>query len=501
MFFKVKENLLSGLLEESRKLRIKAEANDFSGLFEVFDENPQLKEISGNINAVMQMMRVNTERLSTRLNLVTEAIEVGLWEMDVIDGDPNHPENPFLWSDEVRRILGYNQTEFPDSLDSLIRIMHPDDKDWVLDAFASHLIDRTGKMPFDVVYRVRFKSGEYRWVHGTGATVRDSNGNPLRIAGALFDVHEKKIQDQELEELVTRYDLINRALVEAPWDMKVVQGDEVNTDNEFWWSPQFRNTLGFQDETDFPNVMSSWSNRLHPDDKERTLEAFAAHLNDYSGRTPFDVDYRLQLKNGEYRWYHAGGETIRNQHGAPLRVAGTIRDITHEKNKAEIVEKVTNGMTQLSDSISEMVRGIGSITNHAQELAMAQEQSTAAANRAKNSADETKNISNFIKGIADQTNLLGLNAAIEASRAGEQGRGFGVVADEVRKLAVNSSEATENIEISLNEMKELIETILTHMNKISSLAQTQAALTEEVNASVDEINEMSQSLVEFAKTI
>lgn len=122
-------------------------------------------------------------------------------------------------------------------------------------------------------------------------------------------------------------------------------------------------------------------------------------------------------------------------------------------------------------------------------------------NKAQHNADETRNISNFIKGIAEQPNLLGLNAAIEAARAGDQGRGFGVAAEELRKLAISSADARGNIENSLNEMKDLIEMIITHMGKISNLAQTQAALTEEVNASVEEISKTSQDLVEFAKTI
>lgn len=72
---------------------------------------------------------------------------------------------------------------------------------------------------------------------------------------------------------------------------------------------------------------------MHPEDQEMALQAFADHLNDHSGRTPFDIDYRLQSKNGDYRWYHASGETIRDEKGVPLRVAGTIRDITLEKIK------------------------------------------------------------------------------------------------------------------------------------------------------------------------
>lgn len=493
---------LQSVIEESRKVLTQIQQQQELPQLKVSDASPEVQTLVTQMNQALEALYNQKQDSSLRLDLVTEATNVGLWDIYMLKGDALDPNNRCVWAPSFRQLSGYiTEEELPNTTEAVISKIHPDDVDRAVEKLLDHLNDYSGRTSYDVEYRLLVKNRGYRWFRNTGTTVRDTQGKPVRISGAFFDIHDKKSKEQELQALVTRYDLINKALIEAPWDMEVIAGDPVNPNNAFWWSPQFRSTLGFQDEKDFPNVLSSWSDRLHPEDKEYSLNAFAAHLNDHTGQTPFAVDYRLQLKSGEYRWYHAGGATIRDSKGLPVRVAGTIRDITFEKNKDIVVEGMNNRMQQLSQSISEMTTAMASVSEQAQEVASAQEKSTEAANEAKNSADETKNISVFIREIANQTNLLGLNAAIEAARAGELGMGFAVVADEVRKLAVNSASATENIETSLSDMKELIEQILEHIGNMTTMTQTQAALTQQVNASMDEINHMAESLVDFAKQI
>jgi PAS domain S-box-containing protein len=159
-------------------------------------------------------------------------------------------------------------------------------------------------------------------------------------AAIVQDITERKRNEQELQEAVERFNLATAATNEGVWEMSVVESDPINPDNEAWWSPRFKALLGFND-FEFPNKLDSWSSRLHPEDREPTLRAFYEHLIDKTGETPYQVEYRLYTKWGDYLWFSATAGTKRNEFGVPVRVAGTLRNIDRRKKAEQDLKQQT----------------------------------------------------------------------------------------------------------------------------------------------------------------
>jgi methyl-accepting chemotaxis protein len=194
--------------------------------------------------------------------------------------------------------------------------------------------------------------------------------------------------------------------------------------------------------------------------------------------------------------------TIQHAHGQDLascigRMLETSREL--DENLEQIHQSVGSATSAVQQTRSDTMKSQASLVELAKNIETTSEQIVTL----KKDSDNITSVIDVINAIAEQTNLLALNAAIEAARAGEQGRGFAVVADEVRNLAARTSKSTQEVRAMVSKIQagtdaanQLMQAALEHTNQTVELSEASTQEVDHIESAMLEINRMSKIIHE-----
>ncbi|QXC31511.1 methyl-accepting chemotaxis protein [Aeromonas sp. FDAARGOS 1409] len=273
----------------------------------------------------------------------------------------------------------------------------------------------------------------------------------------------------------------------------------------------------------------------------RSIDRPIARVNDTVNRIRRDNDLRLRiaLKGDDEMAQLAGNldvmldgfrhligdvkQSVNTLTGAADHLSDNVRR-TSEGAQRQLLEtdQVATASTEMGSTIEEIARnteqaasdaaatnhkaseGRGAVeqtVNQIHALATQLEQASGEVTRLQQESETIGSVLGVIRGIADQTNLLALNAAIEAARAGEQGRGFAVVADEVRSLAIRTQQSTQEIAVIIHSLQQQTDSIVARMalcreqgDQSAQQARVAGGLLGQITEDVTRIMDMSTQI-------
>jgi len=222
------------------------------------------------------------------------------------------------WNTGVERVTGYAEQELVGQ--PVSRIYLPDDVGSRKPQQDLKIAAGNGRWE-TAGWRVR-KDGSRFWAKVIITALRDRSGALSGFGQVIEDLTERKRTEIELRLSHQRFALAAPGGVSWEWSV---------SGRGSCLSARLKELLGYE-QHEMENSLSAWESLLHPEDRDKTLELVRAHLEHH---VPYDTEYRLRAKSGEYRWFRASGQAVRDEPGGEMYVASSVVDTTEHK-RAEL---------------------------------------------------------------------------------------------------------------------------------------------------------------------
>jgi PAS domain S-box-containing protein len=361
--------------------------------------NIKLVQLLAERDALVDALQGNQEDLDR-----AQAVgNIGSWRLDV-------RKNELIWSDENHRIFGIPKG-VPLTYDTFLLTIHPDDRESVRKEWNASLAGE----PYDIEHRI-IANDKIKWVREKAYLEFGKDCALLGGFGITQDITERKRAEEALkkahesleekvkertEELEKAYNSLKdseKSLAEAQRMAHIGNWDWDLVTNEMYWSEEMYHIFG-RTPRKFGSSYNDILSYTHPEDQDYVDSAVKRA---FKGK-PFNIDHRIILADGEDRVVHAQGKVVFNEVNHPIRMSGTVQDITECKKAEENIQNLANivesssdaiGTISLDDIITSWNKGAEQIYGYSTEEVLGKSISILAPSHLD---EETKKLSEIIK--------------------------------------------------------------------------------------------------------
>jgi two-component system sensor histidine kinase/response regulator len=312
----------------------------------LFDANQAISRALGVSWDVTDAVEANLslERQSQQLREAERRLEraslsssEGHFEWDMITG--------LAWySASFHTLLGYNPGELsPVMADSLARLMREEDREWQRELFR---MQTANGARYDFEAQMRLASGDLHWFRLKGSVERDADGNLIGVSGSMHDVQRQRLIETALKQAQQRFERAINGTQDGLWELEV--------GGNAWLSPRLVELLGHTTD-ELPSNTDFLREFLHPEDAAVVAAATQGHY--YNGK-PYDVEVRLRMRQGHYRWFRARASAERDNDGRPVRLSGSLQDVSEARAAHEEVLRAMASAENANRAKSEFLANV-----------------------------------------------------------------------------------------------------------------------------------------------